>query len=107
MILYLDASAYVKHYVLETGHDEVAHLIHESEAVACHELGQVEVASALERACRERRLTATQLRYLIPRYCRSARLKRSFTASRNASGATTSASGPNFSMSRISSVGSP
>lgn len=64
MMLYLDTSAYVKNYVAEAGRDHVTRLMTECEALACHELGQVEVYSAFERACREGRLGISQLRRL-------------------------------------------
>ncbi|MEX0617951.1 MAG: type II toxin-antitoxin system VapC family toxin [Pseudohongiellaceae bacterium] len=62
MILYLDPSAYIKNYIREPEHKVVAKLMGAAEIVAIHELGLVEVSSAFERAYRERRISAEQLR---------------------------------------------
>lgn len=62
MIVYLDSSAYVKNYLREAGRKTVAKLMAQADMVATQELARVEITSAFERACRERRLDAEQLR---------------------------------------------
>jgi hypothetical protein len=62
MILYLDSSAFIKNYLKETGRDHVTELMEKSAVIATHEVALVEISAAFERACRERRLSAGQLR---------------------------------------------
>jgi len=52
MILYLDTSALVKRYVMETGSKEVNILIEQAETVGSAMLTRVEMASALAKAVR-------------------------------------------------------
>jgi predicted nucleic acid-binding protein len=52
MILYLDTSALVKRYVIETGSKEVNALIEQADIVGSVMLTQVEMASAMARAVR-------------------------------------------------------
>ena len=52
MILYLDTSALVKRYVIETGSKEVNILIEQAETVGSAMLTRVEMASALAKAVR-------------------------------------------------------
>ena len=52
MILYLDTSALVKRYVMESGSKEVNALIESANTVGSAMLTQVEMASALAKAVR-------------------------------------------------------
>lgn len=52
MILYLDTSALVKHYIIESGTREVNDLITNAEVVGSVSLTQVEIASAFSKAAR-------------------------------------------------------
>ena len=62
MILYLDSSAYIKNYILEPGQEEIMMLMEQAGIIAAHELAYVEISAAFERACRESRLVAEQMR---------------------------------------------
>lgn len=57
MILYLDASALVKHYVAETGSTEVNEAISQAEVVSTALISRAEVAAALAKAVRTGALT--------------------------------------------------
>jgi uncharacterized protein len=52
MILYLDTSALVKHYVVEAGTKEIGSLIEQAEFVGSASLTYVEMAAALAKAAR-------------------------------------------------------
>ena len=52
MIVYLDTSALVKHYIIESGTREVNKLINNAEVVGSASLTQVEIASAFAKAAR-------------------------------------------------------
>lgn len=52
MIVYLDASALVKRYVVEAGTTEVARLVRDSEALGTTVISRAEVAAALGEAAR-------------------------------------------------------
>jgi predicted nucleic acid-binding protein len=56
VIVYLDASALVKRYVAEAGSDQVAALLASAEAVGTAIVSQAEVAAALAKATRLKRL---------------------------------------------------
>ena len=62
MILYLDSSAYIKNYLKEAGRKQVMELMEASGIIASHEVAFVEISAAFERAYREQRLNAEQLR---------------------------------------------
>lgn len=62
MILYLDSSAFIKNYILEPGREEVMKLMEQAAIITAHELALVEISAAFERAYREQRLDAEQLR---------------------------------------------
>lgn len=57
MILYLDASALVKHYVAEPGSTEVNEAISQAEVVSTALISRAEVAAALAKAVRTSALT--------------------------------------------------
>lgn len=57
MILYLDASALVKHYVAEPGSTEVNEAISQAEVVSTALISRAEVAAALAKAVRTGALT--------------------------------------------------
>lgn len=52
MILYLDASALVKRYVIELGSKEIEEIIHESDIVGTGIISRAEVSAALAKAVR-------------------------------------------------------
>ena len=57
MIVYLDASALVKRYVVETGSEDVGELIDRADAVGTAILSRVEVAAALAKGARMKLLS--------------------------------------------------
>jgi predicted nucleic acid-binding protein len=57
MIVYLDASALVKHYVVEAGSAEVNQLLVRADVVGTAAISQAEVAATLARAARTGTLT--------------------------------------------------
>lgn len=62
---YFDTSALVKLYLQESYSREVGELYHQSDAVACHELGFVEGRAALAAAQRSGRINAEEHRRLV------------------------------------------
>ena len=60
MLLYLDTSALVKRYVAEENSEDVSALIDEAPAIVTSLLTQTEVAAALGKAVREKRLTVEE-----------------------------------------------
>ncbi len=60
MILYLDASAAVKRYVVEQGSAEVRQAIATATVVGMVVIGRVEIVAALAKAVRMRALSATE-----------------------------------------------
>ncbi|MBI5712548.1 MAG: type II toxin-antitoxin system VapC family toxin [Chloroflexi bacterium] len=57
MIVYLDASALVKRYVVEEGSEDVSRLIDESDLVGTGLITRAEVSAALKKAVRMKALT--------------------------------------------------
>ena len=64
MILYLDASAVVKVYVVEAASDRIRDLVAAAAGLLTVRVSYAEVRAAFARALRERLLSATDLRAL-------------------------------------------
>ncbi len=64
MILYLDTSALVKLYVEEEHSQVVREWVYRADTVACSEIAYAEVASALNRAFKEKRISKKDLNTL-------------------------------------------
>jgi len=65
MILYLDASALVKHYVAEPGSTEVNEAISQAEVVSTALISRAEMAAALAKAVRTGALTQEDASYSL------------------------------------------
>ena len=67
---YFDTSALVKLYLQESCSREVGELYHQSDAVACHEIGFVEARAALAAAQRSGRINVEEHRRLVQDFIR-------------------------------------
>lgn len=64
-MIYFDTAYLAKCYLNESGSDEVRRLAGEHEQIACCAFGKVELAAALHRNLRERKIAASQYQVIL------------------------------------------